>query len=45
MATEKVLIFCVLLSILEDLVYNIRYMIFDTVNDRLYAQGSYPAKA
>jgi len=28
MATEKVLIFYVLLSILEDLVYNIRYMTF-----------------
>ena len=35
MATEKVLIFCVLLSILKEMVYNIRYMIFVTVNDCL----------
>ena len=35
MATEKVLIFYVLLSILEEMVYNNCYMIFATVNDRL----------
>ena len=39
MATEKVLIFCVLLSILKEMVYNIRYMIFVTQNDRLSAFG------
>jgi hypothetical protein len=38
MATEKVLIFCVLLSILEEMVYNTRYMIFVTINDRLSQQ-------
>ena len=38
MATEKVLIFCVLLSILKEMVYNIRYMIFVTQNDRLQTQ-------
>ena len=35
MATEKVLIFCVLLYILEEMVYNTRYIIFATINDRL----------
>ena len=38
MATEKVLIFYVLLSILEEMVYNTRYMIFVTINDRLAQQ-------